>query len=366
MPQLEREMKAGLAGDRRTRTSLPPNGRSDLLELDRRNSLAHAIVATVREPLIVLDRKLRVVTASRSFLKLFDMENVTARGRPFFELSSGQWDLPELRKLLQDAIANDTTIEAYEIALEVPNIGLRHLLLNARQVLDGKSPHTALLVGLEDITERRDAQDLKDTLQQKQETLLLELQHRTANSLQIIASILLLKARTVQSEDTRSHLHDVHKRVILVATVQRQLCTSDLADKIELGPYLSSLCEGLVSSMVADDRAITIKTTATAGAVKSDEAISFGLIVTELVINALKHAFPDGRKGYIDVDFVGNESDWRLSVSDNGVGRRQDRAEPDHVGLGTTIVEALARQLKATVEVAAGQPGASTAIVHTG
>jgi two-component sensor histidine kinase len=366
MTQMDREVQSGSFGNRRIRVPLPRDGRSALLELDRRNSLAHAIVATVREPLIVLDRKLRVVTASRSFLKLFDMENVDARGCLFFELSSAQWDLPKLRELLQGVIAHDTTIEAYEIALDVPNLGLRRLLLNARQVLDGKSPHAALLIGLEDVTERREAQDLKDTLQRRQEMLLLELQHRTANSLQIIASILLLKARTVQSEDTRSHLHDVHKRVILVATVQRQLSTAGLADKIELGPYLSSLCEGLLSSMVADDKAITIKSTAAVGAVKSDDAISFGLIVTELVINALKHAFPDGRKGHIDVDFVGNESDWRLSVSDNGVGRRHDRAEPDHVGLGTTIVEALAKQLNATVEVAASRPGATTAIVHAG
>jgi len=245
-------------------------------------------------------------------------------------------------------------------------MGLRLLLLNARQVLDNKSPHTALLIGLEDVTEERNARDLKDRLQQKQDVLLLELQHRTANSLQIIASILLLKARTVQSEDTRSHLQDVHKRVILVATVQRQLCASGLAENLELGPYLSSLCEGLQRLMVAGERAITIKTTAAAGAVKSDKAISFGLIVTELVINALKHGFPDGRAGHIDVDFVGNESSWRLSVSDDGVGRRHNRNEPDHVGLGTTIVEGLAKQLQATVEIAAGRPGATTSIVHIG
>jgi len=81
MPQLDREAQAGLAGDRGTRKSLSSDDNSALLELDRRNSLAHAIVATVREPLIVLDRKMRVVTASRSFLKLFDMESGKSRGR---------------------------------------------------------------------------------------------------------------------------------------------------------------------------------------------------------------------------------------------------------------------------------------------
>jgi chemotaxis protein methyltransferase CheR len=175
----------------------------------------------------------------------------------------------------------------------------------------------------------------------------------------------LLKARTVQSNDTRLHLQDVHKRVILIATVQRQLSTAGLSDEIELGPYLSTLCEGLKSSMVASDRTIDIKASAAAGAVKSAEAVSFGLIVTELVINALKHAFPDDRKGHIGVDFTRDRANWRLSVSDDGVGRQLDGAEPDHIGLGTTIVEALARQLKATVDVAAGSPGTTTTIVHT-
>jgi two-component sensor histidine kinase len=344
----------------------PPQscGLPALLELDRRNSLAHAIVATVREPLIVLDRKLRVVAASRSFLQLFQMKIGDSRGHLFFELSSGQWDDPTLRQLLHNVMADDRAIEAYEIEIDVPTIGRRRLILNARQVLDDKSPHTAVLIGLEDITERRAAESLKDALLLKQEMLLLEVQHRVANSLQIIASILLLKARSVQSEDTRSHLRDVHKRVILVATVQRQLCASGLPDMIELGPYLSTLCEGLASSMIADDKAVSVRTSATGGAVKPDDAVSFGLIVTELVINALKHGFPDGRKGQIAVDFKGDALNWRLSVSDNGVGRRSETAEPDHIGLGTTIVEALARQLKATVEVAAAFPGTTTTIVH--
>jgi chemotaxis protein methyltransferase CheR len=342
------------------------NAQPPLLELDRRNSLAHAIVATVREPLIVLDRKLRVVAASRSFLGLFQMKIADVRGRPFFELRSGQWNAPALRRLLLKVIADNRAIESYEVEIEVPAIGRRRLILNARQVLDDKSPHTAVLVGLEDVTERREAESLKDAILQEQKLLLLEAQHRIANSLQIIASILLLKARSVQSNDTRLHLRDVHNRVVLIADVQRQLCTSGLVDEIELGPYLSSLCEGLFRSMVSDDRALTIKTSATHMTVKSEEAVSLGLVVTELVINALKYAFPDGRKGHIAVDFVGDKSGWRLSVSDSGVGRQLDSSKPDHVGLGTTIVEALARKLKATVQVIAGLPGSTTALVHSG
>src|SRR4029079_12306731 len=82
---------------------------------------------------------------------------------------------------------------------------------------------SAILLAIEDVTRRRETEREKDELLQQKEILLQEMQHRVANSLQIIASILLLKARTVQSEETRHHLHDAHQRVMSVATVQQQL-----------------------------------------------------------------------------------------------------------------------------------------------
>ena len=315
-------------------------------------------MATVREPLIVLDRNLRVVAASRSFYRIFQKEPADTLGRPF--LTTGERD--ELRRLLEDVISGDKVIEAYEVELDLPNIGRRRMLLNARLVLDQKSADTALLVALEDVTARREAEALKDALLKQQETLLLEVQHRIGNSLQIIASILLLKARNVKSEETRSHLRDAHQRLMSVATVQEQLRTSPLGERIEVGPYLAKLCASLASSMISDERSITVTASSAGGTVNSNDAVSYGLIVTELVINALKHGFPDGRGGHVAVEFVGGK-DWRLSVSDDGIGRHEG-AEPNHVGLGTSIVAALAQQLNARVEILARHPGTTTSIIH--
>jgi chemotaxis protein methyltransferase CheR len=266
-------------------------------------------------------------------------------------------------RLLQDVIFGRIVIEAYPVEFDVPGIGPRHMLLNARPVFDQKSLDTLLLVGLEDVTARREGKVLRELFLEQQQTLLLEVQHRVANSLQIVASILLLKARNVQSEEARSHLRDAHKRLVSIATVQNQLCTSGRADEIEFGPYLSTLCEGLANSMIEDDK-ITVTATSTGGTVKSDDAVSLGLIVTELVINSLKHGFPDGREGHIAVNFAGTGPDWRLSVSDSGVGRPVDPTEPRHIGLGTSIVEALARNLRANVEVTACSPGTATSVLH--
>ena len=241
---------------------------------------------------------------------------------------------------------------------EFPTIGRRIMLLNARQVFNEDGSATALLLAIEDVTERRDTEREKDELLRQKEILLDEMQHRVANSLQIIASILLLKARTVQSEKIRLHLEDAHQRVMSVATVQQQLQASGLNESIEIAPYLSKLCDSLAKSMVANRRPISIKVQATSGAATSSEAVSIGLIVTELVINALKHAFTSGENGEILVSYAARAG-WRLSVSDNGSGLVEVSDESPRTGLGTSIVEALARQLDAKVQRSGGPQGTS-------
>ena len=325
------------------------------------HSLAAAIVDTVREPLVVLDRDLRVVTASRSFYQTFGVERQDTEGRMLYDLGDGQWNIPALRNLLEEVIPERHMIEAFEVEHEFPTIGRRMMLLNARQVFDEDA---ILLLAIEDVTERRNAEREKDELLRQKEMLLKEMQHRVANSLQIIASILMLKARTVQSEETRLHLQDAHHRVMSVATVQQQLQASGLGDKIEIASYLSKLCDTLAKSMIGDRRPLSLKVEADAGTAVSAEAVSIGLIITELVINALKHAFPGGGEGEIMVRYDVDGANWRLSVSDNGVGLRKDGDGRGRTGLGTSIVEALAHQLKARVEVSGGARGMIVSIIH--
>ena len=119
-----------------------------------------------------------------------------------FILGEGQWNIPGSGR----SIPKRRTVEAYEVEHEFPSIGRRVMLLNARRVFDEDGSASAILLAIEDVTRRREADYERTELLQAKEILLQEMQHRVANSLQIIASILLLKARTVQSEETRLHL----------------------------------------------------------------------------------------------------------------------------------------------------------------
>src|SRR5436305_6154870 len=189
--------------------------------------------------------------------------------------------------------------------------------------------------------------------------------HRVANSLQIIASILLIKARTVNSEETRLHLQDAHRRVMSVASVQEHLQGSSNGEQIAVGPYLSKLCETLGNSMIGDNRLISLKVVAGDGTSTSREAVSVGLIVTELVINALKHAFPESKRvGHIVVGYEADGNNWKLSISDNGAGMPDRKGGTEKTGLGTILIKALAQQLDAHVDVTTGPKGTTLSITH--
>jgi chemotaxis protein methyltransferase CheR len=335
-------------------------------------TLAQAIVDTIREPLLVLDKDLRVLAASRSFYSTFQVAPSITQGQLLYELGDRQWDIPALRVLLEKIVPEHGVMEDYEVEHQFPEIGKRTMLLNARKVFYEGNSHTTLLLGIEDVTTRRGLEREREDLLRKQlallrekDVLLEELQHRVGNSLQIIAAIILMKSRMVTSEETRLQLQDAHKRVMSVAAVQKHLHATGATGPVEMAPYLTQLCDSLKTSMIGDYRPTTLKVISDSGAVTSREAISLGLIVTELILNALKHAFTDDRtEREIAVGFAIAGTNWKLSVADNGIGAPVGVFAQAKSGLGTSIVNALAQQLEARVDVVSGPQGTSVLVTH--
>ena len=328
-------------------------------------ALAQGIVDTVREPVVVLDSELRVIAASRSFYSAFMVKPNDTQGRLLYALGDGQWDIPKLRVLLEKIIPEKGVMEGYEVEHEFPGLGHRTMRLNARQVFTEGGANTTILLGIEDVTAQRILEREKDELLIDKDVLFEELQHRVANSLQIIASILLMKARVVQSEETRFHLQDAHKRVLSVAAVQKQLHASGATGSVEIAPYLTKLCDSLATSMIGDTRPIFLKVTGEAGSASSRDAENLGLIVTEVVMNALKHAFPDDKAdGQITVAYERAGINWKLTISDNGTGKSDGILASEKSGLGTGIVKALSTQLDAQVDTLTGPQGTTVTIIH--
>jgi two-component sensor histidine kinase len=335
------------------------------------SALNQAIVDTVREPLLMLDGEFCVVAAGRSFYQKFRVSEQEVIGKSIFDLIDAQLNLPALRNLLASVANTHEVVEGFEAVATFPGVGERALILNAREVFDQSADSRTILLAFEDVTERRVIEGEKAALLERTEELLLqkdvllqEIQHRVANSLQIIASILMMKARLVTSAETREHLEDAHRRVMSVATVQQHISAAGRAHMIEIRPYLVNLCDSLAASMIGDRAAIALKVHSDDSTVLSAYAVSLGLIVTELVINALKHAFP---KDYPDaevlVSYETSGTGWSLLVSDNGAGKPADTDPPRKGGLGTSLVTALAQQLDAQVESINSSTGLKISIV---
>lgn len=321
-----------------------------------------AVIASSNEPLLFLDGDLKLIAASGSFCRTFQIDPAGVPGRFLAQLGNGEWASKQLASLLRATGSRSATVEAYEMDLVRSSREIRNLVLNAHRLDDGDEDHVRLLLAISDVTDVRAAARQKDDLIREKAILLQEVQHRVANSLQIIASVLMQSARKVQSEEARGHLHDAHHRVMSIAAVQRQLAASSLGE-VALGPYFKQLCESLGASMINDPKQLSIAVTVDDSVVSADRSISLGLIVTELVINALKHAFPGRRHGVISVDYRSDQGNWSLSVSDDGVGMPQGIAAPKP-GLGTGIVEALARQLVGEIRITDAAPGTAVSIVH--
>jgi two-component sensor histidine kinase len=329
-------------------------------------TLAHAIVDTIREPFVVLDEDLRVVAASRAFYRTFTVSPVNTQGKLLYELGDGEWNTPKLRTLLGRILPEQGAMEDCEVEHDFPDLGRRTMLLNARKVFYEEGARANILLGIEDITSQRFLENEKDEVLRQKDVLLGEIQHRIGNSLQIIASIIMSKARTVASEETRRHLNDAHDRVISIAAVQRHLNLSTSSGSMEVAPYLTKLCEAISESMIGDGRSIVLNVCANSGRATNRKAESLGLIVTELVINSLKHAFNESSKdARITISYDVYGKDWKLVVVDNGVGKPEGVFAQPKSGLGTSIISALAGQLDAQVVTVSGRQGTVVSVTHS-
>ncbi|HVY88821.1 MAG TPA: histidine kinase dimerization/phosphoacceptor domain -containing protein [Hyphomonadaceae bacterium] len=330
---------------------------------------AQSLIDTSQLPVLLFDSQARVVCASHSFYSDFGISSDGVEGRLLAEIAGGGWDVLQLSLLLENALCNGPHMGDYETDLVRSGVAPRRLQVNVQTVMHGADLDTRALMAITDVTQVRQSERLnitllleKDGLLRERAILLDEMEHRIANSLQIIASILLLKARAVKSEETRLHLRDAHDRVMSLAAVQQHLHAT--VGTVDVKAYMTKLCESLAASMIGEGRQLTLKVLADDAVVSSHEAVSLGLVVTELVINALKHAFPQSQGGLITVSYRAGAGGWTLSVTDNGIGMPAV-APAAKAGLGTSIIEGLAKQLGATIKISNADPGVAVALAMT-
>ncbi|WP_222942460.1 chemotaxis protein CheB [Arenibacter arenosicollis] len=135
---------------------------------------AEGIVDTIHEPLLVLDRSLRIISANQAFYRTFEVNQKDTEGKLIFQLGNKQWDIPGLRTLLEDILPHKSTIENFEVARNYPNIGERNMLLNAREIRRDSEDEKLILLAIEDVTEKAMLRQKEKELLDRFENLLLQ------------------------------------------------------------------------------------------------------------------------------------------------------------------------------------------------
>jgi two-component sensor histidine kinase len=195
------------------------------------------------------------------------------------------------------------------------------------------------------------------------ELLLVEVNHRVANSLAIVAAMARLQTSAVRDPAAREALQEMQARIAAIAGIHRSLYTSDDVTRVNMRAYLGKLVEELAEAMKEAGREHRIVLDAQTMEVPTDKAVSVGVIVTELVTNAHKYAYPDESTGEIRVSFAADgEGMARLTVADDGIGWSEGDA-PKGTGLGTRIIRSMAANLRSAVDFERGSPGTRATLV---
>lgn len=207
--------------------------------------------------------------------------------------------------------------------------------------------HPAKLTGIcWDVTDsRRQEETIKAALREK-ETLLKELYHRVKNNLQVITSLFNLQVHALPEGAARNALKEAADRVRAMALVHEKLYQSGNLSSIALDDYITDLCVRLGNAALASERGIRLTSKSEKIEVGLETAVPLGLLLNEVISNALKHAFPDGRHGTIVVRLAHEPDDWmKLTVTDDGIGFPPNLDITSSRTLGLNLVAALSAQL---------------------
>ncbi len=194
------------------------------------------------------------------------------------------------------------------------------------------------------------------------EILLAEVNHRVANSLALVAALVRMQASAVSDPHARDALTETQARISAIAGLHRRLYTSDDVRSVSLDSYLQALVSELDTAMRAAGNAASVRTELEPVSIPTDKAVSVGVIVTELLTNAYKYAYPDGKVGEIRVLLRREQDgDALLVVEDDGIGWN-GTGKAKGTGLGTRMMSAMAQQLGTSIAYGDGKGGTRTAI----
>ncbi len=343
-------------------------------QIEAERNYSESIVANIREPLVVLNKKLRIRTANNAFYKHFDLKEKETIGTLIYDLGDKMWDFHEIKTLLEDIIPDSPTVVDYEVTHAFPDLGERHLLLNAREVAKDDESENLILLSLEDVTEQVQEREKRQEIQEKHtKELEGKIQERTA---ELKVAIDELRNMNQELVDTNKELeaftyissHDLQEPLRKIRTFAGRILEKENQNLSDKGKTYFELMQGaaermqkLIDDLLAFSRLNTSERTferVDLGAIIEEVLENFSELIEEkqatvdlgnmceadviifqfrqlmynLISNALKFSKPDVKphieiNSRIEMGFELNVKDLlpdkkycHISVSDNGIG----------------------------------------------
>jgi len=456
------------------------------LKIQEAREYVDNIIDTLIEPFLVLDNKMIIISSNNAFYETFEVRPEDTVGKELYQLGDGQWEIPALRELLEDILPQENRFQGYEVVHEFPQIGRKTMLLNARQVYREDLGTNLILLGIEDITERKKIEEalklnqirlantmdlahlanweldlstnmvifndrfysmlgttaenegsyqmsaedyarkyvhpedtqfvadgikeslnaiesvfgtevehriirkdgkiryinvhirviqpnknqsayvygsvqditnrkiteekLKESIKEK-EMLLKEIHHRVKNNLMIISSLLNLQSRYIKDEASKDIFKESQNRARSMALIHERLYQATDLKRIDFGDYIRTLSNELFRIYAGGFGLIELKINVEDIFLDINTAIPLGLIVNELITNSLTHAFPEGKRGKINVNFHPKDDHYEFTVNDNGIGFPKDIDFQNTDSLGLQIINSLTDQIDGKIKL---------------
>jgi PAS domain S-box-containing protein len=322
-------------------------------EVQERGRLLASIFESIQDGISILDLDYRIIRVNPA------MEKWYAHAMPL--IGKRCYEAFHLRDQVCPVCPTRQTLETGRAAYEVvPKVGTGGevagwLDLYSFPLIDQRTGQMrGVIEYARDITERKKAEDRLQASLREKEVLLREIHHRVKNNMQIISSLLNLQSRQIQDPNVLEVFKESQRRIRTMALIHERLYQSADLSRIEFSQYLDNLAYRLFHSYQVDTDRIRLKLLAEEVFLNVNTAIPCGLIVNELISNALKHAFPDGRRGEVAVELHRNEGgEFLLRVKDDGVGFPKALDFRRTETLGLQIVVTLVDQIDGTIEMGA-------------
>jgi len=258
---------------------------------------------------------------------------------------------PEDRTYLIKEIEKKGEVADYEIILKAKDNNLLYVSTNAHLLFDSSKNPIGIEGSLRDITERKNIEiQLKNSLTEK-EMLLKEIHHRVKNNLMIISSLLNLQSGYIKDKASQNIFKESQNRARSMALIHERLYQSTDLKRIDFGDYITSLATELFHTYVSDRNIIELKINVEDILLDINTSIPLGLIVNELITNSLKHAFPNGMKGKININFYLKNDHYEFAVKDDGIGFPEDIDFQNTNSLGLQIVTSLTEQIDGEIKL---------------